>query len=415
MLCDQITFLRSDKKEHIMHASRLLHKQLEKSCPNIHQKRLDTLLLGVTTATQGHTLSIAGLGRGINNRVATKHNIKRMDRLVGNSKLNQEREKIYAYLVKQCVGNKLRPIIIVDWSVLSECGAHHFLRASIALEGRALTLYEECHPENHLYSSKYEKIFLDKLHALLPEGCRPIILTDAGFRNPWFNCITDLGWDYIGRIRGRTLIKLDHEAHWKHCKLSYIQATPTPRYLGHATLAKANPIHGHIHLVKQEKKHRVKKNLRGKKVKCSMSLKHAQRENEPWLLITSLQPKHDSANRIIKIYKLRMQIEESFRDAKSVKFGLGLSSSRTNSQSRYHVLLLMASLALFLLWLIGYCAKVKKLHFQYQANSIKHCNVLSIIFIGLEVVKRRITFFSIEQLKEAMNHLHAFEGNNYAD
>lgn len=396
-----------------MHALQLLHKQLQKSCSVIHQKRLDTLLLGVTTATQGHALSIASLGRGIDNHVATKHNIKRMDRLVGNSKLNQEREQIYAYLVKQCVGNKNRPIIIIDWSVLSACGAYHFLRASIALEGRALTLYEECHPEKYLYNSKCEKLFLHTLQTLLPDGCRPIILTDAGFRNPWFKSITDLGWDYIGRVRGLTLLKLEHETQWQHCKTSYVHASITPHYLGCGELAKASPIIGHFYLVKQEKKRRVKRNLRGKKVKCSMSLKHAKRENEPWLLITSLQPKHDSANKIIKTYKLRMQIEESFRDTKSAYFGIGLSVSRTHDQSRYNILLLIASLALFLLWIIGYCTKAQGLHFQYQANSIKHRNMLSIIFIGLEVIKRKVYSLSSRQLMDAFLYLTTFERNNY--
>ncbi len=236
-----------------MHASRLLHKQLQKSCPTIHQKRLATLLLGVTTATHDHAITISSLGRGIDNDVATKHNIKRMDRLVGNKKLVQEREQIYGYLVKQCVGNKMRPIIMVDWSGLSECGAYHFLRASIALEGRALTLYEECHPEKYLYNIKYEKLFLKKLQALLPEGCRPIVLSDAGFRNPWFKCIAELGWDFIGRVRGRTILKLESETQWKHCKLSYASATATPHYLGYGELAKANPVNGHFYLVKQVK------------------------------------------------------------------------------------------------------------------------------------------------------------------
>ncbi len=144
-------------------------------------------------------------------------------------------------------------------------------------------------------------------------------------------------------------------------------------------------------------------------------MKHAKREDEPWLLVTSLKPKHDNAKKIVHMYQLRMQIEEAFRDTKSAQFGLGLSVSRTNAQSRYDILLLIASLALFLLWLIGYCAKSQGLHFQYQANSVKHRNVLSIIFIGLEVVKRRAHNLSRVQLKNAFSYLANFEGNDYAE
>ena len=39
--------------------------------------------------------------------------------------------------------------------------------------------------------------------SVLPEGCRPIVVTDAGFRGPWFRDVEALGWDWVGRIRKR--------------------------------------------------------------------------------------------------------------------------------------------------------------------------------------------------------------------
>ena len=46
--------------------------------------------------------------------------------------------------------------------------------------------------------------FLRQLQAVLPVGCRPIIVTDAGFRTPWFQQVEALGWDWVGRIRTGT-------------------------------------------------------------------------------------------------------------------------------------------------------------------------------------------------------------------
>lgn len=398
-----------------MHAARLLHKQLQKSCPEIHQVRLESLMLAVSTAVCGNAITISSLGRGVNNHVSPKHNIKRMDRLIGNTKLHLQRQYIYSYLAKASIGNKKRPLIAVDWSGLSECGAYHFLRASLILDGRTLTLYEESFPEALLYNAKVETNFLQDLSSILPSTSCPIIITDAGFKNRWFKDVLSLGWDYVGRVRGKTYLRLPDENQWKYCKTMHKLASTRPKYLGEYELAKANPLCGNMYLQRQDKKNRIKKNLRGKKVMCSQSLKFAKRQDEPWLLITSLKHNANGAKKICNLYKKRMQIEESFRDTKSHYFGLGLRQARTNIKSRYDILLLIASITLFLLWLIGYCAKKEKLHYQYQANTTRHRNVLSIIYLGLEVMRREPSKITPGKIQMALQNLAEFEGNNYVD
>ena len=56
-------------------------------------------------------------------------------------------------------------------------------------------------------------------------------------------------------------------------------------------------------------------------------------------------------------YRQRMQIEESFRDLKSQHFGEGLERSRSDGTGRFTVLVLIAALAAFLLWLLGTAAE----------------------------------------------------------
>jgi hypothetical protein len=79
------------------------------------------------------------------------------------------------------------------------------LRAAVPVGGRTLTLYEEVHPRRTCDSLKVKKRFLAALKEVLPEGCRPIRVTDAGFRGPWFKAVKHLGWDGVSRIRNRTL------------------------------------------------------------------------------------------------------------------------------------------------------------------------------------------------------------------
>jgi hypothetical protein len=79
-----------------------------------------------------------------------------------------------------------------------------------------------------------------------------------------------------------------------------------------------------------------------------------------------------------------MQIEESFRD---VKRGVEMNESGSRIMHKLSDLLLIACLSQFMLYLLGLTVKAADKHRQYQANSIKHCNVLSNQFIGLRAYK----------------------------
>lgn len=95
----------------------------------------------------------------------------------------------------------------------------------------------------------------------------------------------------------------------------------------------------------------------GKKIQCSVSLKHAKRGNEPWLIVSSISSSDLSAHEIILIYKKRMQIEEAFRDLKNTRNGLGLRHCRSTKPERLSVALLISSLAMLVLRLLGLKAK----------------------------------------------------------
>ena len=81
-----------------------------------------------------------------------------------------------------------------------------------------------------------------------------------------------------------------------------------------------------------------------------------------------------------------MQIEENFRDTKNQRLGLGISDACSKSSFRYDILLLVAALILFVLWCIGYASCQLGQARLLQANSTKHRRVLSIIFVGRQVV-----------------------------
>ncbi|MFA0373120.1 IS4 family transposase, partial [Vibrio sp. 10N.222.54.F6] len=96
----------------------------------------------------GASLSITGLGRDIDSKVMEKHKIKRVDRLCSNANLHRDIEFIYTRMTYLLVGTVKQPIIYIDWSDLDDRKQHFLIRASLASQGRSLTLYEEIHPQN---------------------------------------------------------------------------------------------------------------------------------------------------------------------------------------------------------------------------------------------------------------------------
>lgn len=212
----------------------LLHKRLQKAVPAIHRTRLNALMAAVGAVLCGAQVSITSLGRRVSNTAFVKHKIKRMDRLIGNTRLTQERWDIYAALTRWLVQGLPQPLILIDWSPLSGDQEHQVLRASLPVKGRALTLYEEVHPRAKLGNRKVQHAFLDALKILLPVTGQPIIIADSGFRVPFYRYVEHtLGWHWLGRIRNRDFIRWqDTTDPWFSATTLYSRATTKPADLG---------------------------------------------------------------------------------------------------------------------------------------------------------------------------------------
>lgn len=369
-----------------MQAEQVLHKLLDRTCSSMHKKRREALRVNLKAALHGQSLTVTHLGRAISSQAKEKHCIKRADRLLSNGHLHAERLTIYSTVSELLIGTRVRPVIVVDWSDMDDCKRHFLLRASIAVEGRSLTLYEEVHPRKAMEKPNTHLGFLKAVHAMLRPECRPIVVTDAGFRVPWFKLVASFGWDWLGRVRNRTFIKRAGKAPWVPCKSLYGGATGTPKALGEASMARSNPIACQLVLYKGKPKGRVHKNRLGERARNSYSRKHAARAREPWLLATSLAPCSALAGKVVRLYRLRMQIEEAFRDLKSTRFGLSLELHLSYQVQRLQVLLLIAMLALLVAWIMGKATELTGQHRQYQANTVRDRLVLSTIFIGLRVI-----------------------------
>ncbi len=364
-----------------MQPTKLLHKILKKSQAISHAKRQESLLNAVDSVIHGGKLSLTSLGRRLQKGIKPKSKIQAINYLLGNGQLYSERAAIYTAM-NQWLLRRKKINMLVDWSSIVVHG-YHLLRASVVVKGRSLVLWEELHPEELLGNEQVQGEFLKNLKARLPSGLKVCVITDAGFHVDFFKQVIDLGWDYVGRLLTNMHYTLEGESNWQACSDLYELATDEPKYIGAVKLRKQKPFASHLYLYKTKKV----KEQRQRKVKYGKSEKeHKNAGNKPWLIASSLKV---PAKVIMNFYKGRMKIEHEFRDTKDPRWGIGLRESRSKDPIRLSIQLMISMLALFLLWLIGLGLERQNLHRDFQANSIKHKRVLSLVFLALEAIRER--------------------------
>ena len=373
-----------------MHAVHILQQRLRAGCAGMHLKRLQAVLACVAAALQAQRLTITDLGRALPSAAYPKHSIKRVDRLAGNSHLRQERSGVYSVIAHWLLEGNTRPVIVVDWSELTRDRRCQLLRAALPLGGRTLTLYEEVHPLRRLGNPNVQRRFLARLKALLPEHAVPIIVTDAGFRTPWFRAVSKLGWHWIGRVRNREYVCAEHSDDWLPAKNLYAAASSRPRALGPHDLARSNATACRLFVIKRTPRHRVAKSAYGKPRRSTQDLARARMNREPWLLAASPSLDDLRPRQVVNIYAQRMQIEEAFRDLKCARYGLGFELHLSRKPQRIATLLLIASLALLLLCLIGTAARASGMQRRFQSNCRKTRPVLSVLSLGSLILRHAL-------------------------
>jgi hypothetical protein len=121
-------------------------------------------------------------------------------------------------------------VVVVDWSDFQSGRQWAMLKAAVPVGGRAITLYERVFPFKRYNSPGAHREFLRALRSVLPEDCRPIIVTDAGFRGPWFREVESYGWDWVGRVRNQVKYYREETDRWCLVKsVSRGDHCPAPR------------------------------------------------------------------------------------------------------------------------------------------------------------------------------------------
>ncbi|MBI3896999.1 MAG: IS4 family transposase [Gammaproteobacteria bacterium] len=378
-----------------LHAVAVLQKCLSDVFQQMHAARTRVLLGAVAALICSRRLILMELARAWPGASRVRAPLKRLDRLLGNAHLIEESERCYAAMARWLVRGD-RPILVIDWSDLKTDGSLHLLRAGIPVGGRTLTVLETIHPEREKNSARVERAFLRRLKALLPPAVKPILVTDAGFRAPWFRAVTKLGWDYVGRVRHRTYVQLAEDGGWITNRSLHTVARPQPKRFTAARLVRNAPWQCDLILVRKPRRGRKALTRRGQRARSRQNLKAAQSAREPWLLATSLT--EVSHPQIVAIYAKRMQIEESFRDLKCDRYGCAVGDSLTRRDKRLAVLLLLHALATFVAWLSALTGNASSVIRYGGIVSQRPRRHYSLLRIGWEALRQRWTQISTRDL-----------------
>lgn len=375
-----------------MHLMTLLHKTLKKGLVFIHKKRLSSLMSAVEAAIGGNKLYLTGLGRNLSNKNKTSSNIQKIDRLLGNTKLQEEQIAFYRRMASFLIKENSRPWLQIDWSCINSMTNLYVLRASVSMSGRSMVIYEKCYTKRQENNHATHKAFLNTLRdEILPASVKPIIVTDAGFRALWFAYILSMGWDFVGRLRSRNLVLMEDATEWQLSKTFFARATGSPQDIGSGLLTEDGKVPARFILYRKRQNGDNLLTRKKKRRSSQMDKRYSNGAREPWLLVTSLPDAPGLAKHTVSIYRQRMRIEENFRDTKCPYYGLGLKKSLTRTTGRMDVLLLIAAIATFAAWLAGlFTIHIGKAN-DFQAHSAKTTSALSKVYLGREAFKKGLS------------------------
>lgn len=344
----------------------------------VHASRFRAVLRVIEALFLAQRISLTAMGRAVRGKLQPRHGIKMVDRLLGNPKLQKERRLWFSALARSLVGAEHHMLVLLDWTQLH--GEFWALVAAVAFDGRSVPILAEAHHESKLGCRDVQTRFLDELRQILPEGCRPVIVADGGFRSPFFAACREARVDFVIRLRNeRAMAKFARRLRgyrgWVAIRFSelFTWARAAAQCFGRGVPFCTSGAREEVRLV-----------LGAAPKKFCKRAQYAddyerKRATEPWFLATSLE--NDPAKSVVAIYATRMQVEECFRDTKNARFGWGLEFSATHSTERLNVILLLASIAFAAVVLVGAAAAEAGVERRFRASSRKE-RVLSLFTLG---------------------------------
>ncbi len=295
---------------------------------DLHAKRVLSLAGATLGAMRTCSLAVAVIGQGLAlaRGLETKHAVKQVDRMLSNP--NIDVDALLPHWVRYVVGERREITVAMDWTEFDADGQATLMLSLLSRHGRATPLFWLTVETATLKDRRngYEYQALVRLAEALPFDIKVCIVADRGFgdRKLYRLLTEELKFDYVIRFRGNiTVTAADGET---RRAANWVGKRGRARILRDATVtAEAYPV---------------------PTVVCV----HDKGMKEAWCLASSTDlPPAD----LIKIYSRRWGIECGFRDAKNLRFGMGMGEIHVSTPARRDRLWLIAAFSIALLTLLG--------------------------------------------------------------
>lgn len=347
---------------------------------DLHAMRVLSLANSVTGTVDAAVLSIHAIGRGYA-RVANKdekHGVKQTDRMLSNKGI--EIWQLFRPWAQFVVGERKEIVLALDWTEFDSDDHATLAGYLMTSHGRATPLVWMTVSKSTLKNKRndHEYRLIERLHECLADDVKITLLADRGFGDQkLYRFLQTLGWDFIIRFRG--VIQVEDAAGTRKTANAWVPES------GRATMIRSARV------------------TRTKAEVPAVVVVHAKNMDEAWCLATSLSDR--SASDIVKLYGRRFTIEETFRDQKNFRFGLGLSATHIGSTERRDRLLLLAAIAQALLTLLGAAGEACGLDRLMKSNTSKK-RTMSLLNQGL-ILYAKIPNMSEERLVPLMQEFDA--------
>jgi hypothetical protein len=315
----------------------------------LHDKRVRSLSNGAVGAMKAARLGVSAIGRALAlaEGLEPKHAIKQVDRLLSNAGLDVEEAQ--ALWVPFVIGAREEIVVAIDWTEYD-----HDRHATLAIHlvtshGRATPLLWKTVSKSRLRGkrNKHEDELLERLRVMVPEHVAVTVMADRGFGDASLYALHwELDLDHIIRFRGDVIVTTEDGV-----------SHPAQKLLSPSGRARI------LHNVR----------VTGRKTPvAAVVCVWAKGMKEPWFLACGERSAQRTAAQIVKLYGRRFTIEESFRDTKDLRFGMGLSWIRISRVGRRDRLLLLSALATALLTLLGAAGESLGFDRGLRANTVKY-------------------------------------------
>jgi hypothetical protein len=294
----------------------------------IHAQRVASLSDGVDGVLHAASLGVRAIGHGlaVANGLAPRHAIKQVDRLLSNPKLI--REEVARCWVRFVVAERKELFVNFDWTEFEDSDQSMIVLGTQTEHGRSTPLVWKTvtHSELKGQRNAHEDELLGLLTDVLPKGVRVTVVADRGFSDiKLYQFLKELGFEYI--IRFRSVVYVEAADGERRKARDWLGGGGRMRVLrGARVTAEGQPVPMVVCVQQQEMQ-------------------------EPWLLASSRSDLQGVA--ITHLYGKRFTVEETFRDVKNPRLGLGLKQTVMERNDRRDALFLLAVLAHTLLTLLG--------------------------------------------------------------